>query len=276
MLAATLLALASALLHASWNLLVKTAGDRGQAAWGQFAFGGLLALPVLLVIGWPDAVAYKFLIASALVHVAYVTGLALAYTHGDFSLAYPLARGGGAMLAALGGALLLGDVLGAGQWVAIAIVGGGLISLVGLGATRASVGWALFTACAIATYTLIDAQGARSTTSAVPYGFALMVFAGAAITITNVARGKGPAFRAALPTQWWRWLLGGAAITVAYTMVLAAIRLAPVGYVTMLRESSVVLGALAGWLFLHERMGRHRVVSSCVIAAGLVLLIVLA
>ena len=41
-------------------------------------------------------------------------------------------------------------------------------------------------------------------------------------------------------------------------MVLAAVRLAPVGYVAALRESSVVLGALAGWLFLHERMGRAR------------------
>ena len=55
MLVATLLALGSALLHAAWNLLVKTAGDRGLAAWGQFAAGGLLALPVLAIVGWPDA-----------------------------------------------------------------------------------------------------------------------------------------------------------------------------------------------------------------------------
>ena len=224
---------------------------------------------------WPDAPAYPFLIASALVHVAYVTGLAAAYTHGDFSLAYPLARGGGALLAALGGALLLGDVLGLGQWVAIAVVGGGLLSLVGKGATRASVAWALFTAATIATYTLIDAEGARSSTSAVSYGFALMVFAGAAITVANVVRGRTPDLVAVARAQGGRWVVGGAAIAVAYTMVLVAITMAPVGYVTMLRESSVVLGALAGWLFLHERMGRHRVVSSCVIAAGLVLLIAL-
>ncbi|MCB1261812.1 MAG: EamA family transporter, partial [Acidimicrobiales bacterium] len=190
-------------------------------------------------------------------------------------LAYPLARGGGALLAALGGALLLGDVLGLGQWVAIAVVGGGLLSLVGKGATRASVAWALFTAATIATYTLIDAEGARSSTSAVSYGFALMVFAGAAITVANVVRGRTPDLVAVARAQCGRWVVGGAAIAVAYTMVLVAITMAPVGYVTMLRESSVVLGALAGWLFLHERMGRHRVVSSCVIAAGLVLLIAL-
>ena len=57
-------------------------------------------------------------------------------------------------------------------------------------------------------------------------------------------------------------------------MVLAGVRLAPVGYVAALRESSVVLGAGAGWLFLHERLGRARLVSAVVVAAGLVLLIV--
>ena len=56
-------------------------------------------------------------------------------------------------------------------------------------------------------------------------------------------------------------------------MVLVAVRFAPVGYVTMLRESSVVIGAFAGWLLLKERLGRHRVVSSIVMAVGMVLLI---
>ena len=62
--------------------------------------------------------------------------------------------------------------------------------------------------------------------------------------------------------------------TLAYSMVLAAARLAPVGYVASLRESSVILGAGAGWLFLHERLGRARLGSALVVTAGLVLLIV--
>ena len=57
-------------------------------------------------------------------------------------------------------------------------------------------------------------------------------------------------------------------------MVLVAVRRAPVGYVTMLRESSVVLGALIGWLVLAEPMGSRRVVSSAVVLAGLVALVV--
>ncbi len=57
-------------------------------------------------------------------------------------------------------------------------------------------------------------------------------------------------------------------------MVLIAVREAPVGYVTMLRESSVVIGAVLGWLVLHEALGRRRLVSSGVILLGLVGLVV--
>ena len=51
---ATGLALGAAVLHAAWNLLIKTAADRDIAAWGQFVFGGVALLPVLLFTGRAD------------------------------------------------------------------------------------------------------------------------------------------------------------------------------------------------------------------------------
>jgi drug/metabolite transporter (DMT)-like permease len=211
------------------------------------------------------------------VHALYLTSLVQAYTHGDFSLAYPLARGGGALLAAIGGVLFLGDELNAASWVAIAIVVGGLASLVGRGARAVSVGWAAFTALTIATYTLIDAQGSRESgdvaLDGVRYAMALMPLSALAISVVGVARGRTSAFGRAVRTEWVRYLGAGACLTVAYTLVLVAVRLAPVGYVAMLRESSIVIGAFAGWLLLHEHLGRHRVVSSAVMVVGLVLLV---
>ena len=273
MLLATVLALTSAGLHAGWNLLVKTSGDRELAAWGQFLAGGLLVVPVLAVIGVPPTGAWPYLAASGLVHVAYVQALVRAYGHGDFSLAYPMARGGGAVLASLGGVALLGDRLPLAAWVAIALAAAGLLSLPGRGASAPSVGWALATAACIATYTLIDVAGARTAGDGVRYGFALMPVAAATISVASLARGRGPALRAALPTAWPRWALSGALLTTAYTLVLVAAQHAPVGHVAMLRESSVVLAALAGWLVLDERLGRHRLASSTVVLAGLVLLV---
>ena len=63
----------------------------------------------------------------------------------------------------------------------------------------------------------------------------------------------------------WVCIAAGLAAVLAYAFVLAAVRRAPVGYVTALRESSVVLGAFAGWRILHEPPGAARVVSSCVV-----------
>ena len=69
-------------------------------------------------------------------------------------------------------------------------------------------------------------------------------------------------------------MLSGACLTAAYGLVLIAVRHAPVGYVAALRESSVVIGALLGWLLLKEPLGRRRLRSSIVVAAGLVALVI--
>jgi drug/metabolite transporter (DMT)-like permease len=269
---ATLLALGSAALHAAWNLLIKASNERFLTAWGQFLFGGLLFVPVLFVIGPPGTAVLPFLLASSCVHVVYIGALVRAYHHGDFSFAYPLARGGGAMLAAIGGVLFLSDSLSGAEWVAILVVVAGLVSLVRPGVSTVALAWAALTALTIGTYTTIDIEGARRSTG-FGYGISLMLGAATAISIAGVAIGRGPAFVRSFRVAWWRYALGGSLTTIAYSMVLAAGRLAPAGYVASLREFSVVLGALGGWLLLHERMGRARVYSSVVVAAGLVMLV---
>jgi drug/metabolite transporter (DMT)-like permease len=215
------------------------------------------------------------LVASSLVHVVYVGALVRAYHHGDFSFAYPLARGGGALLAAIGGVVFLGDVLSVPAWLSIGVVVIGLASLVRPHVGLVAIGWALLTALTIGTYTTLDAAGARRSSSGLGYGVVLVVGAALALSVAGVARGRGGDFvRYLRTTDRARVLAGGMASVLAYSMVLAGFRLAPVGYVAALRESSVVLGAAMGWLLLHERLGRARVASSLVVAAGLILLIV--
>jgi len=280
-LVATVLALSSAGLHATWNMLVKTSTRRDLAAWGQFLFAGVLALPALAIVGLPPVEALPYLVASAAVHTAYISALVQAYTHGDFSLAYPLARGGGAFFAATGGVLFLGDVLAIQSWLAIGIVAAGLLSLIRPGTSRASVWWAALTASTIAAYTLVDSQGSRIShevqgvdIASVRYTFALMPLVAVGISLANLSRGRAGQFRESLAGNWKRYGVAAIFVTAAYAMVMVAVVSAPVGYVTMLRESSVVMGALAGWLVLHENLGRARLVSSLVIVTGLVLLVV--
>jgi drug/metabolite transporter (DMT)-like permease len=270
--AATFLALGSAALHAAWNLLVKTSSDRLIAAWGLYVTGGILFLPVFLVVDRPGADALPFLAVSSVVHVVYIVALTRAYQHGDFSFAYPLSRGGGALFAAIGGVLFLGDTLSGPAWLAIAVVVGGLASLVRPGVSRVALLWAGLTAAMIGTYTTLDAAGARRS-SGFGYGVTLVLGAGILLTAAIVASGRGARLRPAVRAEWRRFVVGGVCSTLAYSMVLAGTRLAPVGYVAALRESSVILGAAAGWLFLHERLGRARIASALVVTAGLVLLV---
>jgi uncharacterized membrane protein len=271
MLEATVLALTAAVLHAGWNLALKIRADRLAFLGVQFLVGGAIGLVALTILGDLGQVAWRWALLSALIHIPYFVLLTLSYRYGDFSLVYPLARGGGALVAALGGALLLSDHLPAAAWVAIAIVGGGLASIA-LPARGPAVRAALGLAAVIGAYTLVDAHGARISHAA-SYGFAsLAADALTATLVLTVARRWRTAAQVARSTPWL-CLGAGAAAVAAYALVLAAVRHAPVGYVTALRESSVVIAAFAGWRILHEPPGKQRVASSCVVLFGLVLLV---
>ncbi len=272
MLLATVFALAAAALHAGWNLRVKASEDRFVALWGQFLTAGSVCAAGLLLTGLPERDAWPWLALSACVHVAYVVCLARAYGAGDFSLAYPLARGGGAMVAAIGGIALLDDQLSALGYVAILVITGGLMSFVRPGTSWDSVRWALVVAVLIGCYTLADAVGARRTEG---IAYVLGTFVGTAITVSawGLATGHLANLRRTWSSSWRPHLTSGLASAAAYGLVLFAVRWAPVGYVTALRESSVVLAAIAGWRYLAEGFGRARLASATVVVTGLVLLV---
>lgn len=273
MVLATVFALVAAALHAGWNLRVKASEDRFLALWGQFLAAGAVCAAGLAVTGLPPRHALVWVALSCAIHLPYVLALARAYGAGDFSLAYPLARGGGALVAALGGLLLLEDRLSPLGWTAIAIVTAGLCSFVRPSTSWASIRWALLVAALIGGYTLADSVGARRT-EGVSYVLATFVATSLSVSLWGVATGRLAPMRASFSRSWRTYLTSGIASAAAYGLVLYAVRWAPVGYVTALRESSVVLAALAGWRLLSEGFGPARVASATVVGSGLVLLVI--
>lgn len=271
--AATALALGAAFIHAGWNTFIKQSADRVSALVVQMAIGGVLGAAVLPFIGLPHAASIPWMLASAVTHIAYVHSLARAYHSGDFSAAYPLARGGGACGAALGGALVLGDRMAAWSWVAIAVAAGGLAVIAWSKIGGRALRDAAITAATISTYTLLDSRGVRASGNGWQYGFMFMAVGGALLVSVEMLRGRRAALIAVARQQRFALVSAGAGMTIAYTMALAAIRLAPVGYVAMLRESSVVIGAVIGWVLFHERLAPRRVLGSLVVFAGLIGLI---
>jgi drug/metabolite transporter (DMT)-like permease len=271
MLVATVLALTSAGMHAGWNLVAKRSADRFAALWGQFAVGGIIGVIAIAITRDLPAEAWVWAAITGAVHVPYIVALASAYDRGDFSLAYPIARGGGALLAGIGGIVLLGDELSLLGVIAIATVTAGMV-LLSIGAETAQVMTALVVAAMIGIYTTVDSHAARDV-GGNTYVFAVFVSCGVMVSIYGLAAGRGPSLGRTLPGSWRIYLLTGAVSVVTYGLVMLAVRRAPVGYVAALRESSVLVAAFIGWKYLDEGSAHRRLIAAGVVVAGLVLLV---
>ncbi|MEY3358305.1 MAG: hypothetical protein RIR87_1364, partial [Actinomycetota bacterium] len=249
-LTATFMALAAACLHAGWNLAVKRNVDSGLALWGQFFIAMFIAGGVL--IGWwlffdGPSFAWQYTLLSGVTHLPYSMMLVRAYNTGDFSVSYPIARGGGAVGAAVLGVVLLDDVLSpltvAG--IVTAAVGFWLLSRGSLRQMR----FALATAVIIGVYTAIDATGVRESGDPAAYALSIFVTTGMSVSAWTFTTRRNEAL-AALRSQWKQFGFAAVGTLGSYCLVLLAMRRAPVGYVAVLRESSVLIAAFAGWKLL--------------------------
>lgn len=266
-----LLVLGSAALHASWNLVVKGSSDRLVAGFGQALFGALVFSPVLFVYGLPTGV-WPLVLLSGLIHVGYVVSLVAAYDKGDLSLVYPVARGLAPVWVTLAAIPLLNDTPTPVAALAIALAVSGVL-WVAKGTERRGLGWALLTSLMIAGYTLNDAAAVRSLDSAITYTVTIF-FAQSLMLVPVLLLRRSPGeVVAALRLEGRRHVFAGAASAGAYGLVLAAARLAPLGLVSAFRESSVIFGALGGWLILKESAAKKRLGGAGLIAVGLAVLV---
>jgi drug/metabolite transporter (DMT)-like permease len=269
---ATVYALAAAVLHAGWNLIAKRSVEPFLALWGQFLLAGIISVPILIVTGGTPAGAWKWALISGAVHIPYTVALGWAYRHGDFSLAYPIARGGGALLAGVGGLVLLDDELSRLSLVAIVVVVGGM-SLLARGADRLQVTAALIVAATIGAYTLSDSHAAREYDT-YKYVFVSQIMSAIMISGAGIAMGRGRALLAIPKDTWLRMLAASVMTIAAYGLVLVAVQRAAVGYVAALRESSVLIAVFVGSRYLGEAGEKARATAAATIVTGLVLLVV--
>jgi drug/metabolite transporter (DMT)-like permease len=181
------LVLAAAACHAGWNALIKGGGDPlATAAWVTVA-GGLVAIPVLPLVGLPAAAAWPWVVASVIVHFFYFAGLIEAYRHGDLSQIYPLARGSAPLMTAVASTTLIGERLGMSGWIGLVLLVAGVFLLSLRGGddlarfNRRGVAYALGTAVTICAYSLIDGLGARASHN--PAGYTVVLFVGCSIVM---------------------------------------------------------------------------------------------
>jgi drug/metabolite transporter (DMT)-like permease len=262
-------ALASALIHASWNAALKGGTDRVTDSF-LVAVGGLLTGMVLIAgFGAPPREAWGYLALSVGIHLAYWFTLFKGYDSGDLSHVYTLSRGTAPLLVALGAAVTANEVPTMPKMAGIALVSVGVM-LVGASPKaplRATL-WALAIGLCISGYSLFDALGARVTGDALQYlGWTTALMSIPMIGFALLRRGPRRLFADAAVAPW-RGVAIGVISFAGYGLVLWAQTFAPIAQVTALRETSVVFGALIAFLFLRERLDVRRWTGAAVVAAG--------
>ena len=263
-----------ALLHASWNALVKSSSDKTLDTALIHVLCSVVAMPFCLYLGPPVAEAWPFIVASRVIHEGYYFALAGAYRHGELGLTYPLMRGTAPMLVALSSLALLSEALTALGWLGVLLVSGGVLLLgasAGLMRHRKAVFFALSNAVLIAIYTVVDAKGARISGHVAQYVAMLFVLDGWPFAVIVFLHRKGKVWSYA--RQRWPVALGGALASLgSYSIALWAMTVAPVAMVAALRETSVLFAAVLGAWFLKESWTRQRVLGTVSIVAGVMAL----
>lgn len=299
--------LCAAFLHACWNAILKAIPDKLTASLLMTVSSGVLAGIGLFFVPVPARASWVLLLVSAALHVGYFLMLVKTFEIGDFNQVYPLARGLSPVVVA-GFATLLGDPMSRHQTLGIAVVCGGLATLVfSAGRPRHTQGkalfWAAMTGVSIAVYTVTDGVAVRHSGSAAGYTAWMMFAESSMMTTACVAimmwRGRAAGPVAETETEAGtltatgtragtaglrmtlgalsrgdvaRGVLAGALSLSAYGLVLWAQTRGALAAVSALRETSVIFGAALGSVFLREPFGRYRILAAVTIASGILIL----
>jgi drug/metabolite transporter (DMT)-like permease len=267
--------LVAAILHASWNALLKDGRDRlAMVVLLDLTAMALSALLLPLATS-PAPASWGLLGLSVLLHTGYKVLLMQSYQVGDLNQVYPLARGTAPLLVAVVAGLFLGEHLGPWQLAGLVGVCGGLVLLLEWGRAtphgRPMLGLAVATGVAIAAYTITDGLGVRRSGTDLGYVAWLFLLGGLPIPLWTLAtqrRRLGARVRDRVSVGF----VAGALSLAAYGLVIWAQRRDALAVVAALRETSVLVAALIGTLAFSERFGRRRVLAAACITAGIVLL----
>lgn len=266
------LVLFAALLHASWNAMVRGGSDRALTLAGVAFAHAIVGVVFVLLAPVPAAESWPWLITSALVHYVYYWLLFRAYREGDLSQVYPVSRGMSPALVTLGAMILIGETLTPLGLVGVSLVscGIGLLAFSARGRGRAPLWFAVALGMMIALYSVADGIGIRRSESLM--GYMGWLFLSEAL-VPAVVLGRRLIQRQRLsPRVLALGLLGGVFSVSAYGIALYVKTIAPIGAVSAVRESSVIIAALIGVFLFGERPAGLRLIAAAIVGTGVIAL----
>jgi drug/metabolite transporter (DMT)-like permease len=268
----TLLVLAAAVMHASWNALIKAGNDKVVMQCLVMFFAGVPCLPFLLFIPLPAPASWPFLALSLAVHGVYYVTLVNAYRFGALSQVYPIARGAAPLMIALGAWAFADEQMSVLEWAGVIVASAGIMSLAAPGKLPReeelkAIGFALATSITIALYSLADGIGVRRAGESMSYILWLLALDAFPVMGVGLWLRRGRIVESFRPPMK-RAIVGGLLSALGYGIVIWAMGRAPLAHVSALRETSVILAAIIGTALLGEPFGRRRILAAVLVAAG--------
>lgn len=269
------LLLVAAVLHASWNAILRSGADRLWSITVMTALGGAMAVALDLALRWPapDPASWPFMAGSSVLQIGYCLFMVRAYRDGHLGHVYPIARGTAPLLVTLGAWIAAGERLTGPGLAGVFLVSAGIMTLA-IGRDRPdkrTLGAAIAAGAFIASYMVVDGLGVRHSGHPLGYAAWLTGAQGLAMLATYCAIRRRPP---ALPKGrgGGAVLVGAAISTLGYGIALWAMSGAPMAQVSALRETSILFAALLGALFLREPVTLRRILGGVTIAAGAIFL----
>ena len=256
--------------------MVKSGGDPWLRMGIVTCSTGLMGLFSIPFVNIPSPESWPYLAISIAIHQAYFICICLGYRFGDLSQVYPIQRGIAPMLVAIGGYWFVGETLTTQGVISVSLISIAILSLAFGRNLRFTGGRAvpiaLFTGVLIAGYTVVDGIGGRLAGDDI-FGYIAWLFALEAIPFALLVawiiyRNPHAAKRKHIMTG----IGGGVMAFFAYGLVIWAMSLSHLTYVSALRETSVILAAWIGSRLLGEPFGKHRIFAASLVAIGVFML----
>jgi drug/metabolite transporter (DMT)-like permease len=260
-------------LHASWNALLRSGGDRLNAITVMCLVTAVAGAAVIPFLARPAVASWPFMAFSVAAECAYSVALARAYDAGMLAEVYPIARGSSPMLVTIAALALAHERPSAPALIGVALVSAGIL---GVALGRSRPGWtatiaALATGGMIACYTVSDGLGSRVSAAPIAYTCWMLTAQGAIMPFVFLGFRRGLP-KIGLDRETAKNAIGGVLSPAAYAVVVWALSRAPMGQVAALRETGILFALIIGAMFLKERPNRRQIASAAVIAAGTAML----
>ena len=265
-----LLILFAALCHAGWSTVVKR--HKSFSIMGMTCIVEIVVFtPLVFFVPFPSLEIWYFIIASVILHGFYRLSVIYSYKFGDLSFVYPIARGGSSLLIAIFTLIILQEHISSLGFVGILIVCIGIF-LISYNKNHkfnfSAFILAASTALLITIYTIIDGMGVRLSENKFSYLFWLLLLNGIPLLLVSIFSKEKLLSNLNKKIIFWGIPAGILAI-LSYGIVVWSMQHLEIAYVSSIRETSIVLATIMGFIILEEKKAKERILPAVFVVIGI-------